>query len=246
MRRHQELSLRTAESTSLQRAAGFNKAQVDRFFDKLFSLIEKYKFSPSSIFNADETGVSVLHSNEQKVMSVKGKKQVGKLTSAERGRNISVLLCINASGDLFVPPLFVYPRVKIDQDLKKDAPPGSIFDGQKTGWIAAEGFLKWLHLFVDRVKPNEQKPVLLILDGHSTLTTVLVAATRSPHIVFTVGNASRKIGSNVPSATDGLTNNVLIWKETFVFIVAICVKYRLRVVFTQNNCLHSHFTYIDK
>jgi hypothetical protein len=32
MRRHPELPLRTSESTSLQRAVGFNRPQVDRFF----------------------------------------------------------------------------------------------------------------------------------------------------------------------------------------------------------------------
>ena len=32
MKRHPDLSLRSAESTSLQRAKGFNKEQVDMFF----------------------------------------------------------------------------------------------------------------------------------------------------------------------------------------------------------------------
>ena len=61
MKRHQDLSLRKAESTSLQRAAGFNKEQVDRFFDKLSELVNKHSFSASRIFNADETGVSCVH-----------------------------------------------------------------------------------------------------------------------------------------------------------------------------------------
>ena len=47
MKRHPDLSLRTAESTSLQRSAGFNREQVDLFFNKLTELMEKYSFSPS-------------------------------------------------------------------------------------------------------------------------------------------------------------------------------------------------------
>jgi hypothetical protein len=35
MRRHPELSLRTSESITLQRAVVFNRPQADRFFDKL-------------------------------------------------------------------------------------------------------------------------------------------------------------------------------------------------------------------
>lgn len=196
MNRHQDLSLRTAESTSLQRAAGFNQAQVTRFFDQLETLIEKHNFGPSHIFNADETGVSVVHNNKLKVISVKGKKQVGKLTSAERGRNVTVLLSINATGDIFVPPLFVYPRVRIDQDLKKDAPMGSIFDGQKSGWITAEGFLKWMQLFVERVNPSEKNPVLLILDGHSShkdLNVISYAKKSHIHMLSLPPHTSHKL-----------------------------------------------------
>ena len=101
-------------------------------------------------------------------MSIKGKKQVSKLMSGERGRNITVLLCINAAGDQFIPPLFVFPRARIDQKLKKHAPEGSIFDAQYSGWITVSGFLKWLEAFIKHVHPTKESPVLLILDGHST------------------------------------------------------------------------------
>ncbi|KAG8237552.1 hypothetical protein J437_LFUL017402 [Ladona fulva] len=95
------------------------------------------------------------------------KKQVGKLTSGERGRNVTALLSINAAGDQFIPPLFVFPRVRIDNDLKKDAPPGSTFDAQMSGWITKDGFLKWMKAFLERVNPTEKSPVLLIIYGHS-------------------------------------------------------------------------------
>ncbi|KAK9721928.1 CENP-B N-terminal DNA-binding domain [Popillia japonica] len=75
MNRHKDLSLRTAEPTSLQRAVGFSKDKVDRFFDQLTKLMDKHKFNPTRVFNADETGVSCVHNNNLKVMSVKGKKQ---------------------------------------------------------------------------------------------------------------------------------------------------------------------------
>lgn len=196
MSRHQDLRLRTAESTSLQRAVGFSKDQVTGFFDKLTELMDKHKFSPSKIFNVDETGVSCVHTNSLKVMSIKGKKQVGKLTSAERGRNVTILLSINATGDQFIPPLFVFPRVRIDNDLKRDAPLGSIFDGQKSGWITKEGFLKWLHTFVDRVNPNEKNPVLLILDGHGShkdLDVILYAKEHHIHMISLPPHTSHRL-----------------------------------------------------
>lgn len=143
----------------------------------------KYRFNPSKICNADETGVSCVHTNRLKVISTKGKKQVGRLTSAERGRNVTILLSINATGDVFVPPLFVFPRVRIDNNLKKDAPPGSIFDGQPSGWITKDGFLKWLQVFVDKVNPTEKQPVLLILDGHASHKDLEVITFAKRHYV---------------------------------------------------------------
>lgn len=74
--------------TSIARAVGFNKPQVNRFFDQLNQLQEKHKFPPSRIYNVDETGVSNVHKNYSHFD--KKKKQVSKLTSAERGRNITL------------------------------------------------------------------------------------------------------------------------------------------------------------
>jgi len=92
------------------RATGFNKPQVDRFYDLLLQLQEQFGFKASQTYNADETGVSTVHKND-KVLSVKGKKQVGKLTSAERGRNITVMFSMNVAGH-FIPPMFIFPREK--------------------------------------------------------------------------------------------------------------------------------------
>jgi hypothetical protein len=52
---------------------------VDGFFDKVEELKGKHSFSPSGIFNADKTGVSVVQEEVLRVLSVKGKKQVGML-----------------------------------------------------------------------------------------------------------------------------------------------------------------------
>lgn len=58
MARHPDLSLRTPESTSLMRAVGYNKPQVELFYNNLEKLINQFNFSPSIIYNCDETGVN--------------------------------------------------------------------------------------------------------------------------------------------------------------------------------------------
>jgi hypothetical protein len=71
-KRNPDLALRTSEATSLMRATGFDKPQVDRFYDLLLKLQEQFGFQASKIYNADETGVSTVHKND-KVLSVKKK-----------------------------------------------------------------------------------------------------------------------------------------------------------------------------
>ncbi|KAJ8935213.1 hypothetical protein NQ318_017129 [Aromia moschata] len=83
MSRHPDRSLRTPESTSLMRCVGFNRPQVERFFNGLSLLMEKFKFQPYNIYNCDETAASTVQKHA-KVLSEKGQRQVGKITSAER------------------------------------------------------------------------------------------------------------------------------------------------------------------
>jgi hypothetical protein len=68
-KKNPDLALRTPEVTSLIRATGFNKPQVDRFYDFLLKLQEQFGFHASQIYNANETGVSTVHKND-KVLSV--------------------------------------------------------------------------------------------------------------------------------------------------------------------------------
>lgn len=56
-KRHPELVLRSPEATSAARLQGFNKVAVDQFFDVLTRELEGGKFSPSRIYNVDETAV---------------------------------------------------------------------------------------------------------------------------------------------------------------------------------------------
>ena len=50
------------------------------------------------------------------MIGLKGKKQIGALSAAERGCLITVVTCFNANGD-YVPPMLIFPRKKENKVL---------------------------------------------------------------------------------------------------------------------------------
>lgn len=165
-KRNPELSLRTPRPTSIARATGFNKPIVKMFFDKYSSVLEKHKLTPDRLYNMDETGISSVHT-PPKILASKKIKQVGGITSTERGFNTTMIACINAVGNA-LPPVFVFPRVNFKSHMLHGAPPGSLGTCNPSGWSTMEIFLDFLDHFIKHVKPNKDNKVLLILDNHET------------------------------------------------------------------------------
>lgn len=169
LKRHPELSFRRPTGTSVARAKGFNKESVDEFYKILEEVFRKQQFLPHRIFNVDETGICIVQSKHPQVLALKGKRQVGAITSAERGSLITAVTCMSASG-IFVPPLFVFPRKNQNALFMKNAPPGSVATFHPSGWIQMNSFTKWFKHFIEFTKPSKDDPVLLILDGHYSHT----------------------------------------------------------------------------
>ncbi|XP_065574282.1 uncharacterized protein LOC136036157 [Artemia franciscana] len=166
MARQSHLAVRAPEATSLGRATAFNRVTVGNFFEKLGEVYRRHRFTAQNIWNVDETGLSTVH-KPGKIVAVKGQRQVGKVTSAERGQNVTMCVCVSAMGNS-VPPMLIFPRKKCPEILLKGAPPGTIAHGSETasGWMCNELFLVWMNHFISQARPSKANPVLLILDNH--------------------------------------------------------------------------------
>lgn len=170
LKRNRQVSLRKPQATSLARATAFNKPVVKMFFDKYSSVLQKNKLGPETIYNMDESGVSTVH-KLPKVIAAKGCKQVGGITSGERGTNITIIGCINALGNS-VPPVLIFPRVHLKNPMLNGAPPGTYGTCHPSGWSTGEKFIEFMDHFIKHVKPSKDKKVLLLLDNHESHITI--------------------------------------------------------------------------
>lgn len=169
LRKHPTITLRKPEATSGARAMGFNKVAVNQFFGLLTSIIDKYQLTAEKIFNCDETGITVNPKGHSRILALKGKRQVGVLTSAERGETVTVEICCSASGSYF-PPCLIFPRKRKRPEFEIGLPPGSMVETSDSGWVTGDIFFRWFKKFVQFCGASKDNAVLLIFDGHASHT----------------------------------------------------------------------------
>ena len=114
------------------------------------------------------------------IITKKGQKQVGKITSGERGKTVTILCSMNAHGR-HIPPFMIFTRKKMNDHLLLGSPPCMVGVPTDSGWTDSGRtdsgwtdsgctdsivFIKWLKHFVDHIKPTPSKKVMLLVDGH--------------------------------------------------------------------------------
>ena len=101
---------------------------------------------PMQIYNINETVINVVH-KVGKIVAEIGRRKVWSVISAERGRTHTVLTCVNASGQS-IPPMIIFMRKWMKEDLKNGALPGTMFTCSGSGWINQSLFLDWFKFFI--------------------------------------------------------------------------------------------------
>lgn len=209
MHRHPQLSLRTPDQISANRAKGFCAINVKKFIDNLSDVLDAGKYQPQQIWNMDETSCSTVPTKPVKVIAKKGSRRVGQKTSGERGSNVTMALAIDAS---------VYSSILC---VSKEKYAKNFFgsDGvaSESGWMNSIAFINFMKHFVTPSHASKSNPTLLILDGHTShlsvaaldvaLATVDIA--RIPQIIKTGFRASGIFPFNSYIFTHNSSNKIL-------------------------------------
>ncbi|KAE9521569.1 hypothetical protein AGLY_018033 [Aphis glycines] len=164
LKRNSTLAIHQPEAISLSRAMDFKPFNVNMFMDKYESVLIKYKFEAHQVFNVDVTGITTVQ-NPGKVIAEKGKKQIGAITSAERGTLVTMCLAVSAVRNA-IPPMFILPRVNYKDYFIRGGPPGCIGTANKSGWMQGEQLL--MQHFTKHVRCTQENKVLVLLDDHES------------------------------------------------------------------------------
>lgn len=120
------------------------------------------------VFNLDESAF-FFAPDKNKVLAEKNAKHVYNTIMTGEKENLTVLLTINAAGDL-APPLVIFPLKNVSKDIAKNANRSWALAVSERGWITSEIFFEYIaNTFLTWLKENNFVfPIILYCDGHTS------------------------------------------------------------------------------
>lgn len=144
--------------------------EVEEYVDKNF-LRNVFK-NCKRIFNLNETAL-YLNPKGDKVIALRDDKTVYKVTSNDEKKDVTILINVNAAGDI-APPMVVFHYVQVPPEDSASVPEDWYIGRSRNGWIIrntsfeyfANSFILWVN------EPNIERPIILFLDGHTSHDTL--------------------------------------------------------------------------
>ena len=166
VRRQGNLSLRRGDSTAQVRFSAINEATIAQYFSLLKDVLDTNNLlgNPQQIYNVDESGIP-LNFKTPNVVARKGAKKVRYRHAGKKGQ-ITIVGCVNAAGQA-IPPLVVFDAKKLNHTWTSGEFPGTQYGLSDSGWMTTGLFESWLNEHFLRHAVSS-RPLLLLLDGHST------------------------------------------------------------------------------
>lgn len=167
------LKVTKPSSLTTQRAAAMTQEAVDRYFERLETVLDRHGFKdrPHHIFNMDETGLQPAHKPARIITSTTSTKP--QAITSPNSTTVTMIACISASG-VALPPFYVFKGKRCNNSLLEGAQPGSAMAMSDSGWSNGKVFIDYMQRhfikYAARQDPNEK--LLLLFDGHASHCTL--------------------------------------------------------------------------
>ena len=170
LRRHNLALKKGGQMQLARRASTGDPFVIFGYYDKLAEVIRNLGIEdrPECIYNLDETGFPT-DPSKRKTIGTKCVKTV-RLTHGANRENITVLATCCADGTCF-DPLIVFKGKKLQPTwCGEEALPDVQYAVSETGWMTSAIFEDFFKRFAEKTAGT--RPLLLILDGHLSHTTL--------------------------------------------------------------------------
>ena len=137
--RHPQISVRTAEWLTLSRASGLTPESVAQLFINLRTRNGYHSTYSCKTLQLWQSRHHYFTAQTHENIKTESKRQISSLQSAERGSLVTVVNCVSPTGR-FTPPLLVFPRKNMKQELMNGTPPASIHTCHPSVWLQSEIF----------------------------------------------------------------------------------------------------------
>ncbi|XP_052809384.1 uncharacterized protein LOC128237844 [Mya arenaria] len=184
-KRNPEVTMTKPQKLSVIRAKCTSEEVLNNYFKELDKVLKAHNLheSPESIWNIDESGLQTEHS-PRKILCMQGEK--ANTVTSNRGQTVTLTGCGSASG-VHVPPYYVFPGKRWNENLIDGATPGHAGTMSDSGRSNSSVFLKYLeNHFLHHVNTRDRL-VLVLFDGHKSHVNLTLANWGQQHnVVFFV------------------------------------------------------------
>lgn len=171
MKRHPNVSLRTAQNLTISRAAVTEK-NLQSWFSEIFDYLKANKIDnllkePEKLFNLDESAF-FLNPKQNLVLAGKGEKNVCMKSGSNEKECFSVLIGGNAVGEL-CPPMVIFDYKRVPSEVANSIPKEWGIGLSDSGWSTYDVFYCYIvNVFYPWVKKHIGFPIILFVDGHTS------------------------------------------------------------------------------
>lgn len=170
LKRHPEIAERTVEKLTKSRALVSEVnirnwfSQIEEYFAQE-NVLEILK-DPKHIYNCDESGF-MLCPDGQKVLCMKGERNVYEICDNNEKMSITVLIMVSATSSM-APPMLVFPGKRLPSGISNTICKDWTIARSDKGWITGEVFFEYIVNYFHPwlIEKKVPLPVALFLDGH--------------------------------------------------------------------------------